>query len=82
MGLTFQTVIVVFFEGFVVFDAEFEMNGRLLLGPTVDHDILVEPRTGFEIAKGSRIPCVLDLSTGEEWGKNGFVGHVNHNCKE
>src|SRR6516164_7495882 len=43
------------------------MNRLILLLPTLDHSVKVQPRTSLEVPKRCRIPCVLHVRPRKEW---------------
>ena len=75
MGGSFGPDDVVVLERGVVLDAEAEVDGFGGGTPAFDHDVLVESRAGFEIAKGGGVPSELDVGAGEEW-RSGADGEV------
>src|SRR6266704_3370562 len=73
----------VIMQGLVVFDTEAEVDALTTGLPTIDHGVLVEPRTGFEEAERGAVPSELDLGAFEEGGWNwlwDLLGDAHFGC--
>ena len=67
---------IVVLEGGMVFDPEAEVDGFVLGGPAVEHDVLVVAWAFLEVAEGGRVPGLLHLGAWEE-GRLGWGGGVH-----